>query len=58
MTEENKLKAGDRVRIVSGTWASDCGTVVSVTRGFVRVRVDTPPNHVAIVRLSDVERVE
>lgn len=57
MTEKNKFQRGDRVRIVGGMWAGDCGTVVLVAKDAVNVRADTRLLNV-IVRPCDLERIE
>lgn len=53
----SKFKNGDRVRIISGAWASDCGTVTSVTKSTVRVRTDTR-RLVVITRHHDLQLIK
>ncbi len=53
-----EICTGDRVRIVYSAWACDCGTVITVRKNHIRVKVDTPPHHVVIVSPDVVERYD
>ena len=51
------FRVGDRVRIVTGPWASDCGYVVKVRRHVLSIDTDSGcrgalvhPSHVELVR--------
>lgn len=57
MGKSKRFNKGDRVRIVRGAWASDCGTVTSVTKKVVRVRTDTPRSGVVIVKPRDLVKI-
>ena len=50
------LKVGDRVRIIAGPWASDCGTVIRVRRGTIVVKLDTMGKR-AVVRVEHVVKI-
>lgn len=52
------FKEGDRVRIVSGPWASDCGTVKKVTARTLKVKLDSSHQGLALVNPKDAKLIE
>jgi hypothetical protein len=52
------FRVGDRVRIIGGPWASDCGIITKISRRTLSVRTDTPRRRDALVNIDHAELIE